>query len=764
MRRLQLLAPLLTLPLSLAAQPLPDEVEDLLDFYCYDCHGYGKKEGGIKLDDLTLGADKHRDLWESMWRNVRTGMMPPADGEQFLPEERKELLDWLERNPLGIDRENPDPGRVTVRRHNRVEYQATVKDLLALDFSTAEHFPPDDTGYGFDTIGDVLSISPLLAERYFEAAQLLMDEAVPDNAAKLPTTEIHAPGFVAPDDKAQTGRFIEFTIPQTVTAKRWTAEEGEHEIVLAFDVAGSAEATDNTATLVLAVNGKELARKELGWDFQKTLTLRAKTHLPAAEHEYSLQILAGEPPKEGQDELGVEVQQLRIIGPLGAENRQYPESYRRVIARDHQPRTRDEWPQKIRAVLGDFAAKAWRRPVENETLDRLTEISWQEAERRNSFEAGIRLGGTAILASPRFVLRTELAEDEVPADGYPLIDEWSLASRLSYFLWSSLPDEELREHAAAGTLRANLATQVERMLQDRKANRFVRHFVGQWLQARDVESLGMRPERILRISFNEGQRTFNPTLRRNMREETEALFRHVLQEKRPAVELIDANYTFLNKRLADFYGIRGVDHEDLKKVDVPDNRGGLLTQGTFLVVTSNPTRTSPVKRGLFVLDNLLGTPPPPAPPEVPELEEPRRGHKNPTMREQMEIHRANPDCRSCHQRMDPIGLAFENFTAVGTYREQDGGQDIVTDGELVTGEKFAGVKELKRILATDKRGDFHRCLAEKLLTYALGRGVEYYDAPAVDEIVTRMEEKGGTLHEAVLAVIDSVPFQKRRAD
>lgn len=738
-------------------------MDEILDFYCYDCHGYGKKEGGIKLDELSL-KDDHGDLWERIWRNVRTGMMPPAEGDPLDPKEKKQLLDWLERNPLGIDRSNPDPGRVTVRRHNRTEYQDTIKDLLGLDFETAEHFPPDDTGYGFDTIGDVLTISPLLAERYFNAAKTLMTQAVPDNAASTPETTIYAPGFVDLQNTQDTGRFIEFNRPQTVTAKRWLQEKGEYEIVLAYAVEGSAEASDHTATLIMAVDGKELARKELGWDFTKGLQLKAKTLLDPSQHTFTLQIIKGENPKQGQGELGVAVRSMRIIGPLNSEQMSYPKSYRYVIAEQHQPNSKEQWPEKTKAVLSDFGSRAWRRPLSNNSLNKLTELALTTAHQEGTFEAGIRQAGTAILASPRFILRTETAQPHEPKQPFPLIDDWSLASRLSYFLWNSLPDEELRHQAAAGTLRDNLGQQINRMLQDPKSNRFVKNFVGQWLQARDVESQGMRPEIILGVRFSEGQRRFNNRLRRDMRQETEALFRYILDERKPAVEIVSADYTFLNKRLANFYNIDGVESENLQKIQVPNNRGGLLTQGTFLVVTSNPTRTSPVKRGLFVLDNLLGTPPPPAPPDIPELEEAAHGNKSLSMRERMVIHREDPNCRSCHQRMDPIGLAFENFTALGTYRDNEDGKPINTQGELVSGEKFNGVAELKKLLTTDHKDDFHRCLAEKLLTYALGRGVEYYDAPAIDEIVKRMESKGGTLHEVIHAVIHSVAFQQRRSN
>lgn len=741
---------------------IPESIDELLDFYCYDCHGYGKKEGGIQLDELdfTQENSKHGDIWESVWRNVRTGMMPPAEGDPLEADERKDLLEWLEKGPLGIDRSNPDPGRVTVRRHNRAEYQNTIRDLLGLEFDTREHFPTDDTGYGFDTIGDVLTISPLLAERYFDAAKSIMTEAVPDDAATQPEITIWAPGFVDPSNEQDTGKFIEFMRPQTVEAKRWVPEDDEYELILDFKVEGSSEATDNTATLVLAVDGRELSRRKLGWDFQKNLRIETKTRLSAQEHTFSLHLLAGDKPKPGQAELGVEVRNLRIVGPLHSSHLSYPASYRRVIAEEHQPTSKEEWEAKSRAVIREFAGRAWRKPITAELLNRLTSIAMESAQAENSFEAGIRQAGTAILASPRFILRTESIENEQEEAPYPLIDEWALASRLSYFLWSSIPDQQLSNLAKNGQLRENLTGEIERMLQDPKANRFVADFVGQWLQARDVAEVGMRPEVVLGVSFNAGQRTFNQNLRQDMRAETEMLFQHILSERKPAIELVAADYTFLNRRLAKFYGISGVESEELKKVS--GKRGGILTQGTFLVVTSNPTRTSPVKRGLFVLDNLLGTPPPPAPPNIPTLEEAEHSRGKMTMKERMVEHRKNPDCRSCHARMDPIGLAFENYTAVGTYRSNQEGKAIEVDGELVTGEKFNGVDDLKRILATDKKGDFHRCLAEKLLTYALGRGVEYYDAPAIDEIVRRMESNNGSLREAVHGVIDSVPFQRRR--
>ncbi|MEM9079593.1 MAG: DUF1592 domain-containing protein [Verrucomicrobiota bacterium] len=738
-----------------------EEITEILEFYCFDCHGYGKKEGGVSLENLN--PSQQPDLWERVWRNVRTGMMPPAEGDPLEDGEKKNLLTWLETKKLGIDRSNPDPGRVTIRRLNRVEYRNTINDLLALDYPTHELFPPDDTGYGFDVIGDVLSLSPLLVERYFKAANDIIHRALPENAASLPTITIRGPNFTDKNNRAETGRFIEFMKPQTVEANRHIPFDGEYELNLTFRIKGSSTASDNTATLLLIVDNQEIARRNLGWDFKDKLHIKQKIPLKKGDHRFALQLLAGQAPKPGQGELGIEVKTLQINGPLDGTIKYYPESYLRIIPRDLQPSNREQWPTMSRRILSRFAEQAWRRPPPEHLIDQLTTIANQTANRRNSFEAGIRTASTAILTSPRFLLREEFPAEHSSPEPYLELDPYSLASRLSYFLWSSMPDQELLTHAHNHTLRANLAQQVDRMLNDKRANRFVQNFTGQWLQARDVETMNIRANIILRMRNNAATRIFNNRLREDMRRETETLFKYILLEQKPAIDLVSGNYTFLNERLAKYYKISGIKGEQLRKVE--GHRGGILTQGTFLVVTSNPTRTSPVKRGLFVLDNLLGTPPPPAPPDVPELKGDRTPHRpsNLTMRERMIEHRKNPDCRSCHARMDPIGLAFENYTAVATFREKEhNGKLIDTSGKLVTGEEFAGVNELKQILATTKKSDFHRCLAEKLLTYALGRGVEYYDAPTIDDLVTTMEANNGSLHSLIHAITQSVPFQKTR--
>jgi hypothetical protein len=461
--------------------------------------------------------------------------------------------------------------------------------------------------------------------------------------------------------------------------------------------------------------------------------------------------------------------------------------------------------------LRKFSTQAFRRPVDDATVERLTGFAASVSEQPGqSFESGVAQAMTAVLASPRFLFREEESE---PASGaaHPLVDEYALASRLSYFLWSTMPDEELLRLAGEHQLRAQLTQQVERMLADGRSQQFVNNFVGQWLQARDIDAVNINAGAVLsrdappdpeadqrRARFRELRRKsteeltaeekaeiealrksvfgrfgrfrqyeLNGELRRAMRRETELAFDHVLRENRSVLELVDADYTFLNERLAKHYGIPGVEGSELRRVELPSGsaRGGILTQGTMLAITSNPDRTSPVKRGLFILDNLLGTPPAPPPPDIPALEEAGRAitDHTPTLRETLARHRSDALCNSCHNRMDPLGLALENFNALGMHRELDRGQPIDATGELITGEEFGGAQDLKRLLTHERRQDFYRCLTEKLLTYALGRGLEHYDVGTVDAVLEQANHHDGRLKAIVVAVIESAPFQRRRA-
>lgn len=466
-----------------------------------------------------------------------------------------------------------------------------------------------------------------------------------------------------------------------------------------------------------------------------------------------------------------------------------------------------------RKILTDFATRAFRRQVDKETVDRLVALAIGVTQQDGfTYEMGVAQAMVATLASPRFLFRDETSFDANSDDRFPLIDEYALASRMSYFLWSTMPDEELFELAATGQLRANLDSQIERMTTDKRFDEFIKNFAGQWLHTREIESVNIsvgdithrdkldpelvaarekyktleeipeakrtadqqqaftRNQKIVRTKFNtdkparfSGQ--LKPPILKAMRQETEMYFEHIIREDRNIVELIDSDYTFLNKTLASHYKISGVKNSEMQKVslDAGSPRGGVLTQGTILVVTSNPTRTSPVKRGVFILENILGTPPGAPPPNLPALEDITPDDLDElSLRETLAIHREDALCASCHNRMDPLGLALENFNAMGMWRESELSLSIDPSGTLITGEEFSSIQEMKRILATERIEDFYYCFSETLLTYALGRGLEYHDAETVDHLADTLLKTKGRPSTLIKAIIKSAPFQKRR--
>jgi len=489
---------------------------------------------------------------------------------------------------------------------------------------------------------------------------------------------------------------------------------------------------------------------------------------------------------------------VTIEGPLEKDQwiatRDYEKFFPRAV-----PKSRKDKRAYAQELLTAFASKAYRRPLADEDtgarLAALAEATYTQPGK--TFEQGVAHAMAAVLASPRFLFRLEAPASDQLTARFANVDEYSLASRLSYFLWSTTPDAELLQLASRGELRQNLDAQVKRMLGDARADNLAKNFTGQWLQARDVEGIAMNPRDIILRDAGEeatlkqlfkawkaqdektakelskridavvdAKPEFDKDMRASMRRETEMYFGYVMREDRPITELIDSNYAFLNESLARYYGVPGVEGKDLRKVTLPAGspRGGVLTQGSALLVTSNPDRTSPVKRGLFVLANFLGTPPPPPPANVPALEasESEFHGKEPALRDVLKVHRESPLCRSCHNRMDPIGLAFENFNGVGMWRDSERKQPIVPEGSLITGETFNSVSELKRILVTGHRADFYRTLSTKLLTYATGRGTEYYDVETIDRIVKRLDDNDGRFSALLMGVIDSAPFQKMR--
>jgi hypothetical protein len=441
------------------------------------------------------------------------------------------------------------------------------------------------------------------------------------------------------------------------------------------------------------------------------------------------------------------VKSIYLDGPYDPPPPVVPESHRRIMTHGEniQPR------EAAREIVSRFATRAFRRPVETDEVERCLGLFDQAAAAGEPFEDAVRLALTRVLVSPHFLFRVELDPPGAKAgQNYP-IDEFALASRLSYFLWSSMPDDELFALAAAGQLRAQLEPQLQRMLKDTKSAAFVRNFAGQWLTIRKLHEVSPDPQ-----TFPE----FDDELRAAMIRETELFFEAIVREDRSILDLLDADFSFVNERLAKHYGIEGVAGKEFQRVKLPANRGGILTQASILTLTSNATRTSPVQRGKWVLDQLLDTPPPPPPPDVPQLDEAKQ--LTGSLRERMEQHRANAICASCHARMDPIGFAFENYDAIGRWRDKDGPFAIDPSGVLPDGQAFQGPAELKTILK-GKKDLFSRSLAQKILTYALGRGMEYYDECAVDKILAALDKNGDKFSTLLVETVNSEPFQMRTA-
>jgi hypothetical protein len=796
----------------------PDEVQPVLDQYCGSCHGNGIRKGGVSLDGVADDASRlgDRNLWWNVLKNVRAGIMPPAGKPRPNAGEQGTLENWIKYAAFGIDPKDLDPGHVTVHRLNRIEYKNTIRDLMGVDYDTDDQFPPDDTGHGFDNIGDVLTLSPLLLEKYIAAARSIVAQAVPTTSRavaehSLPGRQFRAAG--SKPGKSEGGPLsLSYYVPASVSTEYQAPHSGKYQVVL--ELFASERYVDgvfdyNKCQLTFKVDGKELLKQDYSRQEGRAYRYEFDRDWKAGPHQFSIDVKPLTPGVNQVRSLALRIQSVTVRGPQDERYWTPPANYARFFPRD-VPAGSEERSRYARELLTRFATQAFRRPVDRRTVDRLQAIVETESNaRKQTFEAGIARAMMVVLSSPRFLFREEGVEPSAK-DCYPLIDEYALASRLSYFLWSSMPDETLFRLAGEHKLREQLPSQVKRLLADPRSAEFFRNFVGQWLQTRDVDKVLINAAAILsrdeprdpeadrrrarfrelnrkpvekltekekeelkdaRTTFFRSFRRFrefelNRELRSAMRRETEMLVEHVVRQDRSIGEILDCNYTFLNERLAKFYGIDGVKGEAMRLVLLPEGspRGGVLTQGTMLTVTSNPDRTSPVKRGLYILENILGVTTPPPPPDIPPLEEAaaKLSGKTPTLRESLALHRQMPSCASCHNRMDPIGLALENFNALGRWREKERGQPIDAAGRLVTGEEFRGIKELKQILAVRHRRDFDRCLSEKLLTYALGRGLGSLDVETVDRLVDRLEAADGRPSALIQAVVESVPFQRQR--
>ena len=797
---------------TVVAEDIPDyesAIMPILRAHCFKCHGDGASEGSLILDQFTNNAKAQQkpEVWWNVLKNVRAGVMPPPEEPRLTAQERDLLTRWIKFSAFRIDPEEIDPGPNAARRLNRSEYGNTVSDLMGIDFDATLLFPPDDSGFGFDNVGDALSFSPLLMEKYLRAAQSIVEQAVPKATWIAPSQKISG-GEFRDNEKNRDGNSVSgkesFLLRKTFSIK----QAGLYVVRNGVRLHGSFEFDPARYTVVFRIDGREKTRSEYGWDEDKLVRSELTEELTSGDHELCFEIIPIKPDVAAEEAsnkdsfVRFEIDTVRIEGPQGAVGTEHPRGYERFFTRDSPPEDPEQRRQYAAEVLQRFSTKAFRSPATSATIERLLEIcntAWQQPDA--TFESGIGQAMVAVLASPRFLFRVESQEPAKSGSRFADVSDHELASRLSYFLWSTMPDEELLRLAEKQQLRSQLSAQVDRMLRDDRSKEFLRNFVGQWLRTRDVTQITVDAIAVLgfqeeydelrakfrgrgrvregeKLSVEEEQQRarirelreisdkFGQELKRAMQKETELCVEYIARENRSVLELLDSRYTFLNQALAEHYGIPGVEGKDMRKVDLPEDspRGGILGHGSMLLVTSNPTRTSPVKRGLFILDNLLGTPSPPAPPNVPELAEAAKkfGDREPTPRELLAAHRESALCSSCHSRMDPLGLALENFSAVGTWRTEEKGTPIDASGQLISGESFNDVRELKRVLRENRASDFYRCLTQKMLIFATGRGLEYTDEHTVDLIVARLEAGDGRFRELIEGIVLSAPFQKRR--
>jgi hypothetical protein len=761
----------------------------LVGRFCLDCHNDLDRSGGLSLEDADLlhpGQDSER--WEKVIRKLRVGMMPPVDAPSPADDERGALVAWLERQLDEAAREHRDPGPALLRRLNRTEYANAVRDLLHVEVDATTLLPPDDSAYGFDNIADALSTSPVLVEQYLSAAGKIAALAVGDQSSG-PVAQTYRIRQDASQNIPVEGTPLG-TVGGGVT-RIILPLDGEYRLDVDYFKSnlGAMKGLELPRVVEIAVDGRRVHLAGIGGaeDFAAlmrniteaadAIEARSSTIVPlqAGAHDISVGFVYQGATRSSvrlqpflrssQDILDVSghphIETLTVTGPYNPSGPGQTPSRERIFVCD--PAGGDAQPEAelaerdcAREILSLLARRAYRGMAGEHDVDKLMTF-FDEGRAQQGFEAGIQMAIERLLASPKFTFRVERDSDAVRPGVAHAVSDFELASRLSFFLWSSIPDDELLELAELGTLSddAVLEAQVNRMLADAKARALVDNFAGQWLYLRNLDSF---------VPNSVGFPNFDDNLRQALRTETELFFESIVREDRNVLELMTADYTFLNERVARHYGVPGVYGSHFRRVALEDEtRWGLLGKGSVLMVSSHTDRTSPVVRGKWVLENLLGSPPPAPPPDVPALED-----VDPegvlTLRQRLEAHRENAICAACHATMDPIGFALENFDAVGAWRDYDGGLDggpIDAGGRLMDGTEVAGPVDLRRALVRQPEL-FVSTVVEKLMIYALGRGLNGHDMPVVREIVRDAAANDYRFSSLVLGIVDSVPFRMRR--
>ncbi len=841
-------------------------VQPFLQAHCYECHGDNEPEAGVNLTTFHDEASLANGIpvLDRALKMISSRKMPPKEQPRPTEAEIVPVQAWMDSFITNFYVNGPsNPGRVTIRRLNRTEYNNTIDDLLGIDIHPADAFPADYGGYGFDNNSDVLTVAPVLMEKYLKAANTALDAALYPEPLPAIRKEFDAnqvdgsvykgdPNATFDNSNAGTGGgkdkpnsvgrvfyhngaiwadydfpkdgtyFVTFrcysvastdgnttrplvrvaietngqlesptrdiSVTQDVgnihelTTANFKVTAGKHRVYLYF-VNGASEDEYRAALKDLQdqyAAQAAAAKADAAANGNAATPAPAPAPAPAAQTAAARPALAGaqgargaaagatgtaRPPANrggrgppfpanptGKSTLAITF--FAVQGPLEVTPEREPESYHKIMI--VEPSATVTKPQAAEKIIRNFATRAFRRPATDEEVLHWLDL-WKAADSDGRpFVQSIHLALQGILCSPNFLFRYE--SDPLPGekDNVHVLSEYELASRLSYFLWCSMPDDELFSLAAKGQLRANLKAEVTRMLKSPKSQALVEDFGGQWLQLRQLDNVSPDPQKFP---------GFDESLRASMLKETQLFFSSIVQDDRSVLDFIDANYSYINERLAKLYGIPGITGDEFRRVTfTPDQqRGGIFTQGSILTITSYNNRTSPVQRGKWVLTNLLDSAPPPPPPDVPKLAEDSKAEISGTLRQRMEQHRTNPNCAACHERMDPIGFGLENFDGIGGWRTKDiNGEPIDSSGQLPDGTTFSGPNQLKQIILLQK-DQFCRCLAQKLLTFSLGRGLEPYDTRAVNNIVADAKKNGYKFSTLILDIVQSDPFQKRRA-
>lgn len=731
----------------------------------------------MDVDHPGVGAE----TWEKVIRKLRGGMMPPQGRPRPSSDDVYKLVSYLETSLDRAEANKPSPGRAAIHRLNRTEYGNAIRDLLALDVDVTDLLPADDESNGFDNIADVLKLSPSLLEQYLTASRKISSLAVGDPAQPAVTQVFRTAPDLAQDEHVEGlplgtrgGLLIHQNFPL----------DGQYDfrVFLLRNIVGYMKGLEWPHQLEITIDGERVFIAPVGGEDDNkmsdanfaaaadTIDARLKTRIAvkAGPHNVGVAFLRKnsaeydeplEPHTRDHDLQNMNgtpiIERVDMTGPLEPTGPGDTPSRRRIFICRPATAAAAAETACARKILSALARRAYRQPVSDADGDVL--MKFYELGRRNrTFESGIENALAFVLTAPKFLFRTESDPPNATAGGAYRVSDIELASRLSFFLWSSIPDDELLNVASQGKLKdpVVLDQQVKRMLADPKSKELVRNFAGQWLFLRNLQS--SKPD-------GHEYPNFDDNLRQAFRQETEMFFDSVLRENRSVLDLLNANYTFVNERLAKHYGIPNVYGTQFRRVTLTDQtRMGLLGQGSVLTVTSYPNRTSPVLRGKWILENILGTPPPPPPPNVPPLKENEEGTKPKSVRELMEDHRRNPACAGCHAVMDPLGFSLENFDGVGEWRTKDQSGPIDASGQLADGTKVEGPVTLRQALMKHPE-QFAGTVTEKMMTYALGRGLEYYDMPVVRSIVHDSAKNDYRLSSIIIDIVKSTPFQMRKS-